>query len=103
MQDLILTFSRRSPYVRLVYYVGGWRKGEDMGTHPQGSQEQRDYLSYLLRLWRESDEGQPVWRASLKSSRTGIKVGFGSLEELCDFLHKEIGTIQFTDGNRPEP
>ena len=60
-----------------------------MDTHPQSRQEQRDYQSYLLRLWRESDEVGSVWRASLKSSRTGEKVGFGSLEELFDFLQKQ--------------
>jgi hypothetical protein len=65
-----------------------------MDAHPEGSQEQRDYLSYLLRLWRESDEEKPVWRASLKSSRTGEKVGFGSLDELCAFLRMQTGTIR---------
>jgi hypothetical protein len=68
-----------------------------MGTHPQGSQEQRDYLSYLLRLWRESDEGRPVWRASLKSSRTGEKMGFGSLEKLFEFLRMQTGTLPNAD------
>lgn len=64
-----------------------------MDTHPEGSQEQRDYLSYLLRLWRESDEERPIWRASLKSSRTGEKVGFGSLDELFAFLQRETGIV----------
>lgn len=64
-----------------------------MDAHPKGSQEQRDYLSYLLRLWRESDEESPVWRASLKSSRTGEKVGFGSLDELFAFLQRETGIV----------
>ena len=65
-----------------------------MDTRPKGSQEQRDYQSYLLRLWRESDEKKPVWRASLKSSRTGEKVGFGSLDELCEFLRMQTGTMR---------
>jgi hypothetical protein len=64
-----------------------------MGTHPESSQEKRDYLSYLLRLWRESGEGRPVWRASLKSTRTGEKVGFGSLEELFEFLKRQTGKL----------
>lgn len=68
-----------------------------MEAHPQGSQEQRDYLSYLLRLWRESDEEQAMWRASLKSSGTGDKVGFGSLEELFAFLRSQTGTLPHPD------
>jgi hypothetical protein len=66
-------------------------------THLQGSREQRDYQSYLLRLWRESDEERPVWRASLKSSRTGEKVGFGSLDELFEFLRMQTGTSPSAD------
>jgi hypothetical protein len=64
-----------------------------MHKHPQGSEERHDYLSYLLRLWREGGEGRSVWRASLKSSRTGEKVGFGSLEEMCEFLQRETGRL----------
>lgn len=74
-----------------------------MDTHAKGSQEQRDYLSYLLRLWRESDEGRPVWRASLRSTHTGKRVGFGSLEELCEFLRRQTDTKQHTDKDRQEP
>ncbi len=73
-----------------------------MGTHPEGSQEQRDYLSYLLRLWRDSDGEVPVWRALLRSSRTGERLGFGSLEELCEFLRSQTDTIQHTDRDRQE-
>jgi hypothetical protein len=62
-----------------------------MDTHPVGSQERGDYLSYLLRLWRESDGEVAVWRASLRSSHTGEKVGFGSLEELFEFLRQRLG------------
>jgi hypothetical protein len=64
-----------------------------MEAHLPGSQEQREYLSYLLRLWKESDEEKPVWRASLKSSRTGERMGFGTLEELFEFLRRQTGTL----------
>jgi hypothetical protein len=64
-----------------------------MDTRPKASQEQRDYLSYLLRLWRESDGDASVWRASLRSSRTRERVGFGSLEELFQFLRKQTGIL----------
>ena len=74
-----------------------------MGTHPKGSQKQGDYLSYLLRLWRESDGEVPAWRASLKSSHTGEKVGFGSLEELFEFLRSQTDTVPHIGWNRQEP
>ena len=53
--------------------------------------EPPDYLSYLLRLWRVSDDEGPTWRAGLKSSHTGEEVGFGSLDALFDYLRSEAG------------
>ena len=73
-----------------------------MDTHPIGSQERGDYLSYLLRLWRESDGEAPVWRASLKCSHTGDNVGFASLEELFEFLRWQTCTAQDASGDRGE-
>jgi hypothetical protein len=51
--------------------------------------EQPEYLSYLLRLWRASDDERPTWRAGLKSSHSGEEVGFGSLDALFDYLRSE--------------
>ena len=52
-----------------------------------------DYVSFLLRLWRVSDEGksQPgtkkaEWRASLENPHTGERKGFTDLDELFSFL-----------------
>jgi hypothetical protein len=60
-----------------------------MKTHP-------DYISFLLRLWQVSDEGnsepnaiKAVWRASLENPHTGERKGFASLEELFDFLRTQ--------------
>ena len=57
-----------------------------------------DYLSYLLRLWRENNAGhhhrsekQHVWRASLENSLTGKRQGFRSLDDLFMFLRRETG------------
>jgi len=57
-----------------------------------------DYLSYLLCLWRVSDDGEPhnmgrkaIWRASLESTCTGERRGFASLDELFDFLREQTG------------
>ena len=74
-----------------------------MDTHPQGAQERRDYLSYLLRLWRESEGEVPVWRASLRSSHTGEAVGFASLEELFEFLRGQTGRLPSVEGSSQEP
>ena len=62
------------------------------------SKEQPDYLSYLLRLWRENDDGNAhrdekavLWRASLENSLTGKRQGFDSLDKLFTFLRQETG------------
>ncbi len=60
--------------------------------------QQRQYLSYLLRLWQASGGSSdplgdpPLWRASLESPQTGARLGFASLEDLLDFLEEEIGS-----------
>ena len=48
--------------------------------------EQQHYLAYMLRLWQVSNNGEPIWRASLESPHTGERKGFASLDDLFDFL-----------------
>ena len=55
------------------------------------SNEQSNYLSYLLRLWRENGEEQNAWQASLESARTHKRHVFPSLEMLFAFLQRQIG------------
>jgi hypothetical protein len=55
--------------------------------------KQQRYLSYLLRLWQTSDDGEQIWRASLESPGTEERLGFASIEDLIDFLR---------DRTRPE-
>jgi hypothetical protein len=50
-----------------------------------------DYLSYLLRLWRDSDDRAP-WRASLQSAQTCERIHFASLESLLDYLRRQTTT-----------
>ncbi len=50
------------------------------------TQEERRYISYLLRLWQIRNKGELVWRASLESPLTGERRGFASLAKLIDFL-----------------
>ena len=55
--------------------------------------QQRRYLSYLLRLWQESPgtppRDPPLWRASLERPQSDERQGFASLADLFAFLEKE--------------
>jgi hypothetical protein len=56
---------------------------------------QPEYLSYLLRLWRENDSvgahgvERAVWRASLERPQVGERLGFANLADLFAFLEEE--------------
>ena len=65
-------------------------------------------FSYLLRLWNEAPAGPGVaagWRASLQSSADGVRIGFGSLDELYAYLCRETlrAEDQHPDGSWPDP
>ena len=78
---------------------------------PEGAmaKEQPVYISYLLRLWRETGSGEhvrgeerAVWRASLESPRTGERWGFGGLTDLFAFLERECGPIERDELEPPD-
>jgi hypothetical protein len=61
-------------------------------THEQkGPGGTPDYLSYLLRLWREKDGASTRWRASLQDPLSGQRVGFAHLDELVVYLRERTG------------
>ena len=76
--------------------------------------EETDYLSFLLRLWRrphdettcrgeeesERGTGEPGWRASLEKPYTGERIGFGSVDELFDFLRAQVGLVPAVSKNQ---
>jgi len=62
----------------------------------QGTREQPDYISFMLRLYRADDDGKPVWRMSLEPSLAGERRGFASLDDLVEFLRQQMGTTQAT-------
>jgi hypothetical protein len=71
-------------------------RGAGMGGEPDDTEGTSNYVSYLLRLWRENDDGKsrgtgkaPLWRASLENSQSGERKGFASLMELFHFIWKE--------------
>ena len=53
----------------------------------------RDYLAYMLRLWRESgstSEDGSDWRASLESAQTQERFVFATMADLFTFLQQEV-------------
>jgi hypothetical protein len=64
------------------------------------SSEQPEYLSYLLRLWREDGKESTDWRASLESALTGKRHVFPCLMELFAFLQRQ--TVAGCDANEDE-
>jgi hypothetical protein len=55
-------------------------------------EEQCDYASYLLRLWKAQRDGQTIWRASLECTQDEQRQNFASLETLIAFLQEQFGT-----------
>jgi len=53
------------------------------------NQPANPYQAYLLRLWH-ARETRDVWRVSLEDARTRELRGFANLEELFEFLCKEV-------------
>ena len=53
------------------------------GAEPAGAAH---YRAYLLRIWNGHQAG---WQASLQDAKTGLRLGFSSLEELFAYLMDE--------------
>jgi hypothetical protein len=74
-----------------------------MTNSVKNTEQQPDYVSFLLRLWRVTgneragDEtaeacgtaAEAVWRASVESPLTGKQQGFADLDDLFDFLREQ--------------
>jgi hypothetical protein len=58
------------------------------------SEEQRPYISYLLRLWQAQSQEGLVWRASLEHASTGERQGFASLADLLAFLEQATAAVR---------
>ena len=67
------------------------RRGGNMGLMGETGDAPPMYLSFLLRLWRESEHG--AWRASLESVTTGERHGFPNLPRLLAFLEDECQAL----------
>jgi hypothetical protein len=60
----------------------------------------RDYLSYLVRLWRVGHSGEERWRASLQRPGTAEPIWFAGLEDMLAFLRAETGTSRVAEPPR---
>jgi hypothetical protein len=68
---------------------------------------QPDYLAYLLRLWRSAssppschERQGPAWRASLECPQSGSRLGFGSIDDLFEYLGNQTGVEKAGDAKR---
>jgi hypothetical protein len=64
------------------------------------SEEESDYAAYLLRLHRSDQAGQPVWRASLESTRDARRFEFADLETLIAFLRVQFKQVKQNSGQK---
>lgn len=44
------------------------------------------YHAYLLRFWRDGDQAETAWRASLEDPHTGETFRFATVQQLYHFL-----------------
>ena len=51
-----------------------------------------EYKSFLLRLWRETNDQSPQvnWEAEIEYIQSGERWGFRTLDEMLEFLQREI-------------
>lgn len=56
------------------------------------TQDKANYLSYLVRLWRDSDT-ENVWRVSLECAHAGDRCGFAGLDDLLEFLRQQTDLL----------
>ena len=64
---------------------------------------ERDYVAYLLRLWRVNSKGKTTWRASVESASTGERQGFTNLDDLFDFLRQQTDAPPNSDEGAIDP
>lgn len=59
------------------------------------------YKAYLLRLWREGEDGN--WRAILEDAHSEARRGFASLEALFKFLSEATGEASTLSDSQDNP
>jgi hypothetical protein len=60
----------------------------------QPGQEQQEYASFLIRMWREVNLGAPgtptEWRGEIEHIQSGRRTDFRTLAALSDWLNAQI-------------
>ncbi|MEZ4621058.1 MAG: hypothetical protein R2867_36920 [Caldilineaceae bacterium] len=70
-------------------------------SNPEQVIQPADYHSFLVRLWRETEQDQ--WRASLRSIQTNEERHFAHLEQLFLFLYMQtIDRTEQTFAHQPK-
>lgn len=55
------------------------------------------YMAYLLRMWCEESDDQPIWRASVEIPGPGKQQIFPTFEALVAFLEAEMAKQEAQD------
>ncbi len=63
---------------------------------------EKNYHSFLLRLWRVQVDGKVAWRASLENPFTGERKGFANLSELIVYLEAQVSDANDARAETPE-
>ena len=61
------------------------------------------YRSYLIRLWRLDNAGQPVWRAALQEPGTETQISFASPAALWAYLIAQIELLASEEAGERDP
>jgi hypothetical protein len=96
MPVALRTFSERG-HARLFSFE---RLGAEMTHDRHEAGKARDYVAYLLRLWREKGGESTQWRASLQDPHTGEKEGFASLGALFAYLRRVVAVEPDSEGEQ---
>ncbi len=57
------------------------------------SEQKKNYLSFLLRLWCVKSSTGRRWQASLENPKDGALIGFENLQRLYEFLDAQMGEL----------
>ena len=95
--------TRSRGFHALEGYTGIVHCGIACGAEMAVIEQERDYYSYMMRLWRVSERGTMVWRASLESAQTGERKGFVALDDMFDYLREQAAPLSGQGATMSEP
>lgn len=63
-------------------------------------QKRPNYHSYLIRLWRSSDDETASWHIMLENPHTRERHSFATLGDMLAYLQQVLANSQFDDSRR---